>query len=89
MPSWEATEQHNTRLQSALNIATAHGRVKKEITASKLCILSLYEKFNAYNILSLLLIAVSYFLSLSNVLNYKLFLKKKMNFIFQNVQLIT
>ena len=86
MPSWEATEQHNTRLQSALNTATAHGRVKKEITASKLCILSLYEKFNVYN--TLLLIAVSYFLSLSNVLTYKLSLKK-MNFIFQNVQLIT
>ena len=88
MPSWEATEQHNTRLQSALNTATAHGRVTKEITASKLCILSLYEKFNVYNTLSLLLIAVSYFLSLSNVLTYKLSLKK-MNFIFQNVQLIT
>ena len=86
MPSWEATEQHNTRLQSALNTATAHGRVKKEITDSKLCILSLYEKFNVYN--TLLLIAVSYFLSLSNVLTYKLSLKK-MNFIFQNVQLIT
>ena len=47
-----------------------------------------YSMKNLMFTISLLLIAVSHFLSLSNVLTYKLSLKK-MNFIFQNVQLIT